>query len=45
MNLTCGSRPLYMHGSYESNFNIRNSIKIIGVDVNLKKKIRLVTAM
>jgi hypothetical protein len=33
--LTCGSGPLHMHGSYESNFNIRINFKIINFDINL----------
>jgi len=33
--MTCGSGPLHMHGSYESNFNIRINFKIINFDINL----------
>jgi len=35
VTLTCGSGPLHMHGSYESNFNIRINFKIINFDINL----------
>ena len=41
---TCGSGPLHMHSSYKSNFIIRISIKIIGIDVNFLK-IGLITAI